>query len=146
MANKTTYTNIGDIHNNDEFYRYKMPTIELAIEGKGNGVKTRVVNIENIALALDRPANVIMKFFSLNLGTSIEQTNILRGNHSKDVLTKSLSTFIDIYVLCKTCTNPETTLKVKNDTLRASCKACGEKHILNDTKTIDSIIKLYRKK
>ena len=141
-----TYVNIGEVHENDGYYRYKMPSIEIAIEGKGNGIKTRIVNIEDISYALQRPSRIIMKFYSLYLGTCVQDKGILRGFHTKDELTNTLNAFINTYVLCKTCTNPETTLKLKNDILRASCKACGQKHDIIDKKTIDSISKMYRKK
>ena len=41
----------------DQFYRYKMPKLLAKIEGKGNGIKTVVVNMFEIAKALHRPAD-----------------------------------------------------------------------------------------
>ena len=145
MMTTKSYINIGDIHSGDEYYRYKMPIIETTIEGKGNGVKTRIININDIAQALNRPPLMIMKFYSSTLGTSVQQGNILRGNHTKDVLSKHLNTFINEYVLCKTCTNPETTLRVKTNALRGSCKACGEKYFINETiGSYESIFKMFQ--
>lgn len=39
----------------DPFYRYKMERIQSKIEGKGNGIKTVVVNLSSIANSLARP-------------------------------------------------------------------------------------------
>lgn len=137
----TTYMNIGEVHKSDQFYRYKMPAIETVIEGRGNGVKTKIVNIDDIARALNVPSLMIMKFFSAALGTSVQQNNVLRGNNPKESLQHTLGTFINTYILCQTCTNPETTLKVKTKGLQTTCKACGEKNYIPDNNTSDVIIK-----
>ncbi|CAK5024227.1 unnamed protein product [Meloidogyne enterolobii] len=39
----------------DPFYRYKMPRLLAKVEGKGNGIKTVVANMPEIAKALSRP-------------------------------------------------------------------------------------------
>jgi len=39
----------------DAFYRYKMPKLLAKVEGKGNGIKTVIVNMVEIAKALGRP-------------------------------------------------------------------------------------------
>ena len=39
----------------DPFYRYKMERLQSKIEGKGNGIKTVIVNLSNVADQLARP-------------------------------------------------------------------------------------------
>ena len=39
----------------DVFYRYKMPRLQAKVEGKGNGIKTVIANMPDIAKALNRP-------------------------------------------------------------------------------------------
>jgi translation initiation factor 5 len=39
----------------DPNYRYKMPRPELKIEGRGNGIKTNLVNLSDIAKSLRVP-------------------------------------------------------------------------------------------
>jgi translation initiation factor 5 len=39
----------------DPFYRYKMERIQSKIEGKGNGIKTVIVNLTSVAQSLARP-------------------------------------------------------------------------------------------
>jgi hypothetical protein len=55
--------NIGAANADDAFYRYKMPPIQSKIEGRGNGIKTNVVNMVEVAKALARPASYTTKFF-----------------------------------------------------------------------------------
>jgi len=40
----------------DAFYRYKMPRLMAKVEGKGNGIKTVIVNMAEVAKAIGRPA------------------------------------------------------------------------------------------
>lgn len=39
----------------DPFYRYKMERLQSKIEGKGNGIKTVIVNLSSVAGSLARP-------------------------------------------------------------------------------------------
>lgn len=114
----------------DKFYRYKMQRIQVKVEGKGNGIKTVVVNLSNVALSLARPGSHVIKWFGLDLGaqTNIDPPDdrwIINGSHDAAVLQKSLYIFIEKFVLCDDCGNPETELVIKDDVIRKDCKACG---------------------
>ena len=39
----------------DPFYRYKMEKLQSKVEGKGNGIKTVIVNLSSVAHSLSRP-------------------------------------------------------------------------------------------
>lgn len=60
--------NIGRENANDPHFRYKRPVVQAKVEGRGNGIKTNVVNNKDIARALDRPAQYLLKFFGFELG------------------------------------------------------------------------------
>jgi len=116
----------------DQYYRYKMPELEAKVESRGNGIKTVIVNLADIAKALARPTTYPIRYIGYTLGALVdinESTNryIVNGKHSEEDLSALLDGFIDKYVLCKQCGNPETILSVSKDqsTLRLKCKACG---------------------
>lgn len=119
--------------NTDPFYRYKMPPIQSKIEGRGNGIKTAVVNTAEVARALGRPPAYLIKFFGFELGaqTSINESNdryLVNGVHDAPKLQDSLDGFINKFVLCGSCKNPETDIIItKDEDLIRDCKACGQR-------------------
>jgi len=115
----------------DSFYRYKMPVLKAKVEGKGNGIKTVIENMAEIAKAMDRPVEYPVKFFGFELGalTKADVPNskfIVNGKHDAENLAKSLDLFILKFVLCARCKNPETDLKVKGESITSRCRACGK--------------------
>ncbi|RDB26347.1 putative eukaryotic translation initiation factor 5 [Hypsizygus marmoreus] len=120
----------------DKFYRYRMPILNTKIEGKGNGIKTVVPNMSDVARALSRPPTYTTKFFGCELGaqTSFDEKNdryIVNGAHNAERLRELLDVFIDKFVLCRSCKNPETELVIlkngRNENIIRDCKACGER-------------------
>lgn len=117
----------------DKFYRYRMPILLTKIEGKGNGIKTVVPNMSDVARALSRPPTYSTKFFGSELGaqTTVDEKNdryIVNGAHDATRLRELLDAFIDKFVLCGSCKNPETDLIItKNEMIVRDCKACGER-------------------
>lgn len=116
----------------DQFYRYKMPRLLAKVEGKGNGIKTVIVNMSEIAKALHRPPTYSTKFFGCELGaqTQFDVKNdryIVNGSHDAAKLQELLFVFIRKFVLCQECDNPETNLVVqaKKGMILQRCIACG---------------------
>uniref|UniRef100_UPI00358E348E eukaryotic translation initiation factor 5 n=1 Tax=Myxine glutinosa TaxID=7769 RepID=UPI00358E348E len=124
----------------DQFYRYKMPRLIAKVEGKGNGIKTVVVNMTDIAKSLNRPPTYPTKYFGCELGaqTQFDVKNdrfIVNGAHESNRLQDMLDGFIKKFVLCPECENPETVLHInaRKQIISQTCKACGFRGIL-DTK------------
>ena len=119
--------------NNDPFYRYKMPLIISKIEGRGNGIRTAIMNTSDVTRALSRPPAYVIKFFGFELGaqTSINEIDDryhVNGSHDAPKLQELLDGFINKFVLCKACKNPETDIIVQRDgNLLRDCKACGRR-------------------
>lgn len=116
----------------DPFYRYKMERLQSKIEGKGNGIKTVIVNLSSVAQSLARPGAYVIKYFGFELGA---QTNtnpaddrwIINGAHEASKLQDYLDGFINKFVLCKKCKNPETDVVIKDGRILLDCKACGQR-------------------
>lgn len=113
-----------------------MPVLTTKIEGKGNGIKTVIPNMSDVARALSRPPTYTTKFFGCELGaqTTFDEKNdryIVNGAHDANRLRELLDVFIDKFVLCKSCKNPETELIVqklgRTEEIIRDCKACGER-------------------
>lgn len=127
-----------------------MERLQSKIEGKGNGIKTVIVNLSSVAQSLSRPpacASIaftrsccdstymfldVIKYFGFELGA---QTNtnpaddrwIINGAHEASKLQDYLDGFINKFVLCKMCKNPETDVNVKDGHIVLDCKACGRR-------------------
>jgi len=115
-----------------------MPRLLAKVEGKGNGIKTVIVNMTDVAKALGRPPTYPTKFFGCELGaqTQFDLKNdrfIVNGAHEAGKLQQMLDIFIKKFVLCPNCDNPETVLQVhtKKQTISQSCKACGYNGLLD---------------
>ncbi|KAK1302610.1 Eukaryotic translation initiation factor 5 [Acorus calamus] len=123
--------NIGAANSDDAFYRYKMPKMITKIEGRGNGIKTKIVNMVDIAKALARPASYTTKYFGCELGAQSkfdEKTGLshVNGAHDTVKLAGLLENFIKKYVQCYGCGNPETEINItKSQMITMKCAACG---------------------
>ncbi|GAA0187365.1 translation initiation factor [Lithospermum erythrorhizon] len=123
--------NIGAGNKDDAFYRYKMPRMITKIEGRGNGIKTNIVNMVEIAKALARPASYTTKYFGCELGAQSKfdektGTSLVNGSHDTPKLAGLLENFIKKYVQCYGCGNPETEIVItKTQMIQLKCAACG---------------------
>lgn len=115
---------------NDPAYRYKMPRIQTKIEGRGNGIKTRLVNIVDVAKAIKRPPGYPTKFFGCELCAQarIDEKKgvfIVNGAFDNQAISDLLDLFIEKYVLCPECKLPETDLRLHKGVIYADCRACS---------------------
>ncbi|KAG5247350.1 eukaryotic translation initiation factor 2 family protein [Salix suchowensis] len=130
---KMALQNIGASNSDDAFYRYKMPKMVTKVEGRGNGIKTNIVNMVEIAKALARPASYTTKYFGCELGAQSKfdeknGTSLVNGSHETVKLAGLLENFIKKYVQCYGCGNPETEIIItKSQMLQLKCAACGSK-------------------
>jgi len=123
MANIPSYID-------DPSYRYKMPKIQTRIEGRGNGIKTNMVNCVDVARALKTNPAYLTKYMGGELGAlsnyhQEEEKSIVNGAHETSIAQQLVDKFIDKFILCHNCKLPEIDMAVKKGFLTAACKACG---------------------
>jgi len=116
--------------NSDPNYRYRMPRLVSKIEGRGNGIKTNIMNMGDIARALKRPPEYTTKFCGTELGTqskfdTAEGKSIVNGAHDPRDLQVLIDKFVEKYVLCPNCSLPEIDLVLKKGLVGCNCNACG---------------------
>ena len=113
---------------NDANYRYKMPPLQTKIEGRGNGIKTVLMNIPDVAKHLHTEPSYATKFFGMELGALSQydhkrNVGIVHGVHQTKELQNMLNKFIREFILCPKCKLPEMQFKVhqKRNVLLQKC-------------------------
>lgn len=139
----------------DPFYRYKMPPLNVNKEGKQGNPRTNINNFLSVADSLKRKPELIRQFFIYQLSGQIKLTNklTLNGEFTVDMLQNILYNFIDLLIICRHCENPETSIKITNDSkifdessddeiekIYLECYACGKKTKVNSPNKIISYI------
>lgn len=129
----------------DPTYRYRMPALATKIEGRGNGIKTRVLNLKEVARALRVNPQYPLKYWGYDLGAPTEykageDKYMLNGSFPTAALQESLDKFIDKFVLCGRCKYPEIIIQVKKNKLWSDCAACGANLIMDNTHKLAAFI------
>lgn len=115
----------------DEHYRYKMPRPIIKVEGRGNGIKTVLVNLQEMSEAMKVPLEYPLKYFGSELGAQSKwdaknEKAIVNGQLDMTTVMQLLTDFIKKFVLCERCHLPETTIHInKHENIDLKCQACG---------------------
>lgn len=114
----------GKDDNIDPFYRYKMEKVKIVKEGKN----TIFENLKQVSQDLNRDPKDILNFLKKINGISFTyDSKSGKGTTSKALVQTDLQNqiydYIEIYVLCPKCKNPETLLN--DDKKIKQCNACG---------------------
>lgn len=135
--------NIGG-DQNDKNFRYKRPKIKNKIEGRGNGIKTVITNMSDIAKSLHVDPEYPTKYFGLELGAQSKfdkkrEEAIINGSHDVPKLEILLDKFIEVFILCPNCHLPEIAMEVKRS-IKIRCAACGHSSELNSVHKVVTFI------
>lgn len=114
-----------------------MPRLVAKVEGRGNGIKTNVVNIGEISKSLKRPPTYLTKFLGIELGANnkfeaAEEKAIINGAFEQQTLQKLVDRYIEMYVVCPHCALPELDIDVVQSLVTGRCNACGHGAKMNN--------------
>ena len=131
MAKKPTLINIsGSKPSADPSFRYKMEEVILI----NQGVTMVFVNIDSISKSLDRDPKMLAKFVRKHFGAKTDYKKntavIMKRDLIKSDLQDAVNKFIDSFVLCPKCNNPETTFSEDKTRIKLQCKACNNLHVI----------------
>lgn len=154
MANQTR--NISGTRTSvvvDPSYRYIVPYLDAVPEGKGNGKKMRLENIDAVADALGVLPENLGKFMSVELGAQVTCTatkNEIRGDWTRESVDLAVRKFEDVFIVCpgcdpdtgSECQKPELNVRVSdNGALEARCRACRWRGVLDEKLKYDKVTK-----
>jgi translation initiation factor 2 subunit 2 len=106
--------------------RFEMPKIKGRVEGN----KTIIVNMFQIADLVAREPEHILKYLQRELATAgqYEDKRLVFGRKlASKMINEKLQKYIELFVLCKKCTKPDTKLSDEKGKLVKKCLACGHK-------------------
>lgn len=117
-------------HSSDPHDRYMMDSVETKVESRGNGIRTVIVNIAQIAKQIRFPPPHILTYFSYMLGVKSRtdaknEKYILQGKFSDAELQKVVFQLVERWILCAKCKIPETEMNIKSEKITLTCRGCG---------------------
>ena len=104
--------------------RFKLPNAEIFYEGNTTVIK----NFDKISDAINRDADLILKFLLGGLGTAGELSGtrvVFQGKIPPKSISDKIKEYIDTFVMCSECNRPDTHLVKKDRTTLIRCDACG---------------------
>lgn len=131
----------------DPFYRYMVDCI-IVYHSKND---TIIPNLEIISKQTQRPANYLASYIAQKSGTDAKFDKLrnewkFSGKIFKNILQNLYFDFVNLYVMCQKCHNPETNPLIKGkkkcQEIVLECRSCGHisKHLKSSIE--DKIVKL----
>jgi translation initiation factor 2 subunit 2 len=107
--------------------RFEVPKVRGHVQGN----RTVISNFVQIASAINRDADHLLKFILKELATPGEIKNnvlILGRKVSSVMINDKIDKYVKELVICKECKKPDTKLIKEDKITFVRCQACGAKH------------------
>ena len=119
---------LGDLLDSLSSLRDGIPSVELTQVGN----QIHMLNFKQVVQVIKRDDRFLSRFISNQLGaktTIRDSTLIIRRQINRSDLEDVLHDFVSKYVICPTCSKPDTILEGTNQ-FKLICLACGtENHV-----------------
>jgi translation initiation factor 2 subunit 2 len=106
--------------------RLELPRIILSVIG----MRTMVYNFKEIADALNRHPQHLLKFLTREMATAAtmqEARVIFQGKFSRETLERLIQRYMESFVVCPVCKRPDTKIVKQKRLSFLVCEACGAK-------------------
>jgi translation initiation factor 2 subunit 2 len=106
--------------------RLELPRISLSVIG----MRTIVFNFKEIAEALNRRPQHLLKFLTREMATAAtmqEARVIFQGKFSRETLERLIQRYMESFVVCPVCKRPDTKIVKEKRLSFLVCEACGAK-------------------
>jgi len=107
--------------------RFQVPKIRGHLQGS----QTVINNWFEVAKALDRPPEHLLKYVQRELATPgeiIKQSVIFGTKLNATKINEKIVQYADEFVFCKACGKPETKLSKEAGAIIMTCQACGARN------------------
>lgn len=94
------------------------------------GMRTIVYNLKEIAEALNRDPQHLLKFLTREMATAAtlqESRAIFKGKFYRDTFERLIRRYMEIFVICPVCNLPDTRIVKEKRLSFIVCEACGAK-------------------
>lgn len=94
------------------------------------GMRTVIYNFKEVADALDRDPQHLLKFLTGEMATAatVQGSRIIfQGKFSEDTFGRLIQRYLESYVVCPVCKRPDTKLIKEKRLSFLVCQACGAK-------------------
>jgi translation initiation factor 2 subunit 2 len=121
---KRARSQIPETHIKQE--RLEIPKIKYTIVG----MRTIIFNFKEIADALNRDPQHVLKFLTGEMATAAttqESRAIFQGKFPEDTLVRLLQRYMENFITCPVCKRPDTKIVKEKRLLFLVCEACGAK-------------------
>lgn len=94
------------------------------------GMRTVIYNFKEVADALDRDPQHMLKFLTGEMATAATVQGsrvIFQGKFSEDTFVRLIQRYLEAYVVCPVCRRPDTKIVKERRLSFLVCQACGAK-------------------